>query len=618
MLLVMPALLAAQQKITLEQIWGKPEFWAKTAQGFNVLKDGVNYADIATAPDGVVTLNKYELKTGKLISEIANGNDVKFDNKFVDLKSYQLSPNEDKLLVYENMEYIYRRSPKANYYVYDIASKKMVQLSDQGKQMFPRFSPDGKKIAFVRDNNLYIKNLDSGAETAVTTDGEQNKIKNGWADWVYEEEFSKADYFDWSSDSKCLAYIRFDESRVKEFTLDLYKGELYPVKYTYKYPKAGEDNSVVWVKVFDGSSKSTVNVDIGTNTDIYIPRIQFTNDPKMLCVQRLNRLQNKLEYIFADVTTGKGTVVHTNESRTYVDITDDLTFVGNKGFIISSEADEYNHLYYYDLHGKLINQITSGNWDVMEFKGYHESARTLYYVSTENGAINRDVYSIRLDGKKKQRLSSRSGHTDFNFTTGYKYYISSYSDASTPSVYELYSIDGKLVKTLENNSALLEKMKKYALSKREFMKVRGADGTELNAWMMKPVNFDPSKKYPVYMYAYNGPGSNLCNNGWSGQDYFWHNLLTQEGYIVFCVDGRGTMGRGRQFKHSTYLQLGKLETQDQLEAARYLGSQAFVDKSRIGFQGWSYGGYMAALMITKGADIIKTAVAVAPVTNWKY
>jgi dipeptidyl-peptidase-4 len=618
MLLVMPALLAAQQKITLEQIWGKPEFWAKTAQGFNVLKDGVNYADIATAPDGVVTLNKYELKTGKLISEIANGNDVKFDNKFVDLKSYQLSPNEDKLLVYENMEYIYRRSPKANYYVYDIASKKMVQLSDQGKQMFPRFSPDGKKIAFVRDNNLYIKNLDSGAETAVTTDGEQNKIKNGWADWVYEEEFSKADYFDWSSDSKCLAYIRFDESRVKEFTLDLYKGELYPVKYTYKYPKAGEDNSVVWVKVFDGSSKSTVNVDIGTNTDIYIPRIQFTNDPKMLCVQRLNRLQNKLEYIFADVTTGKGTVVHTNESRTYVDITDDLTFVGNKGFIISSEADEYNHLYYYDLHGKLINQITSGNWDVMEFKGYHESARTLYYVSTENGAINRDVYSIRLDGKKKQRLSSRPGHTDFNFTTGYKYYISSYSDASTPSVYELYSIDGKLVKTLENNSALLEKMKKYALSKREFMKVRGADGTELNAWMMKPVNFDPSKRYPVYMYAYNGPGSNLCNNGWSGQDYFWHNLLTQEGYIVFCVDGRGTMGRGRQFKHSTYLQLGKLETQDQLEAARYLGSQAFVDKSRIGFQGWSYGGYMAALMITKGADIIKTAVAVAPVTNWKY
>jgi dipeptidyl-peptidase-4 len=618
MLLVMPALLAAQQKITLEQIWGKPEFWAKTAQGFNVLKDGVNYADIATAPDGVVTLNKYELKTGKLISEIANGNDVKFDNKFVDLKSYQLSPNEDKLLVYENMEYIYRRSPKANYYVYDIASKKMVQLSDQGKQMFPRFSPDGKKIAFVRDNNLYIKNLDSGAETAVTTDGEQNKIKNGWADWVYEEEFSKADYFDWSSDSKCLAYIRFDESRVKEFTLDLYKGELYPVKYTYKYPKAGEDNSVVWVKVFDGSSKSTVNVDIGTNTDIYIPRIQFTNDPKMLCVQRLNRLQNKLEYIFADVTTGKGTVVHTNESKTYVDITDDLTFVGNKGFIISSEADEYNHLYYYDLHGKLINQITSGNWDVMEFKGYHESARTLYYVSTENGAINRDVYSIRLDGKKKQRLSSRPGHTDFNFTTGYKYYISSYSDASTPPVYELYSIDGKLVKTLENNSALLEKMKKYALSKREFMKVRGADGTELNAWMMKPVNFDPSKRYPVYMYAYNGPGSNLCNNGWSGQDYFWHNLLTQEGYIVFCVDGRGTMGRGRQFKHSTYLQLGKLETQDQLEAARYLGSQAFVDKSRIGFQGCSFGGYMAALMITKGADILKTQVAVARVRNWKY
>jgi len=608
----------AQQKLTVEEIWGKFAFSSRSAQGFNVLKNGVNYADLAEAADGVVTLSEFELTTGKKIRDIVNGNDVKFDGRFLDLSTYAFSPNEDKLLLHQNMEHVYRRSPKANYFVYDIATKKTVQLSDKGKQLFPKFSPDGKKVAFVRDNNLYIKVLASGEELAVTTDGEPNKIKNGWADWVYEEEFSKADYFDWSNNSEYLAYMRFDESRVKEFTLEYYKNNLYPDKYTYKYPKAGEDNSIVSVHIFNLTAKTTAKADIGNETDIYIPRIVFTNDAKTLCVQRLNRLQNKLEYMLADAQTGKSRVVLTDESKTYVDITDDLTFVGNKGFIISSERDDFNHLYYYDLNGKLINQITKGSWDVMEFKGYDESKNTLYYVSTENGPINRDVYSITLDGKTKKRLSPKDGFNNFEFTTGYKYYLASYSNANTPPVYELYSIDGKLVKKLEDNKALTDKMKNYNLARKTFFKFINAEGDELNAWMMKPVNFDSTKKYPVYMYAYNGPGSNECNNGWDGHDYFWHNLLTQEGYIVVCADGRGTMGRGRLFKHSTYLQLGKYETIDQLDFARYLGNLAYVDKSRIGFQGWSYGGYMASLMISKGADVIKAAVAVAPVTNWKY
>jgi dipeptidyl-peptidase-4 len=616
-LFILPLTFFSQQKLTLEDIWAKGIFSAKYAQGFNVMNDGVNYVDIESY-GSQTNLSQFDLKTGKKIKELVKGEDVKFNNKPLNLYTYQFSPNEDKLLLYENRENVYRRSPKANYYVYDIATKKTIQLSDKGQQMFPLFSPDGKKIAFVRENNLYIKYLETGAEIIVTSDGEANKIKNGWADWVYEEEFSRADYFDWSMNSQYLAYVKFDETKVKEYTMDYYKAELYPTQYTFKYPKAGEENSIVSVHIFDEESKRTVTADIGTEKDIYIPRIQFTNNPLVLSITRLNRLQNKLELLFTDVIGGKGAVAYTDESKTYVDVTDDLRFIGDKGFIISSERDEFNHLYYYDLSGKLINQITKGQFDVTEFSGYDEETKTLYYVSTENGATNRDVYSIKLNGKDKKRLSTKSGFTSFEFTPGYKYYISTYSDANTPPVYELNSINGKTVKVLEDNAALKSKMKNYNLSTKQFFKFKTSEGVELNGWMLKPQNFDSTKKYPVYMYAYGGPGANEVNNNWDGTDYFWHNYLNQEGYMVVCVDNRGTQGRGRQFKHSTYLQLGKLETIDQIETAKYLGSLPFVDKTRIGFQGWSFGGYMASLLISKGGDVFKTAVAVAPVTNWKY
>lgn len=616
-LLILPFTFFSQQKLTLEDIWAKGIFSAKYAQGFNVMNDGVNYVDIESY-GSQTNLSQFDLKTGKKIKELVKGEDVKFNNKPLNLYTYQFSPNEDKLLLYENRENVYRRSPKANYYVYDIATKKTIQLSDKGQQMFPLFSPDGKKIAFVRENNLYIKYLETGTEIIVTRDGEANKIKNGWADWVYEEEFSRADYFDWSMNSQYLAYVKFDETKVKEYTMDYYKAELYPTQYTFKYPKAGEENSIVSVHIFDEESKRTVTADIGTEKDIYIPRIQFTNNPLVLSITRLNRLQNKLELLFTDVVGGKGVIAYTDESKTYVDVTDDLRFIGDKGFIISSERDEYNHLYYYDLNGKLINQITKGQFDVTEFSGYDEETKTLYYVSTENGATNRDVYSVKLNGKDKKRLSTKSGFTSFEFTPGYKYYISTYSDANTPPVYELNSIDGKTVKVLEDNAALKSKMKNYNLSTKQFFKFKTSEGVELNGWMLKPENFDSTKKYPVYMYAYGGPGANEVNNNWDGTDYFWHNYLNQEGYMVVCVDNRGTQGRGRQFKHSTYLQLGKLETIDQIETAKYLGSLPFVDKTRIGFQGWSFGGYMASLLISKGGDVFKTAVAVAPVTNWKY
>lgn len=617
--LLLPLLFTAQQKLSLEDIWGKYVFMPKTAGGFNVLKDGKTYLEIGHSDvDGVTTLVRFDMKTGKSLGEFVNGNDVKFENSFLDFANYQLSPNEDKLLIPVNLDHVYRRSPRADYYVYDIATKKTMRLSTGSKQMFPHFSPDGKKVAFVKDNNVWYKDLSTGEEVSVTTDGAANTYKNGWADWVYEEEFSKADFFDWSANSQYLAYVRFDESRVKEFGMDYFKGDLYPERYTFKYPKAGEGNSIVSVHMYDLSTKKTTVADIGTETDIYIPRIQFTNAPAELCIQRLNRLQNKLEFLFVNAATGKGSVLYTDEAKTYIDITDDLRFVGNKGFITTSERDEYNHIYFFDFQTKQLRQITKGNWDVIEFKGFDQTSNTLYYVSTETATMNRDVYSVSFDGKTKKRLSPRDGNNNFVFTQGYKFYISTYSNANTPPVYELHSIDGKLIKVLEDNKALTEKMKSYQLTTKKFWSFKNSSGTVLNAWMMKPLNFDSTKKYPVYMYAYGGPGSNEVNNGWDGFDYFWHNLLCQEGYIVVCVDNRGTLGRGREFKHSTYLQLGKLETEDQIDAAKYLGNLPYVDKTRIGFQGWSFGGYMASLMITKGADVIKAAIAVAPVTNWKY
>lgn len=610
----------SQQKITLEDIWVKYAFAPKGAQGFNTMKDGIHYSDIEEK-DGLTIIAKYLIKNNSKVAELVNSKDVKFNGKSIDISNYEFSPNEDKILISEGGEAIYRRSYKADYYVYDFKTKLTLPVSDNGKIMFPTFSPDGRKIAFVRDNNLFVRDLLSNKEIVVTTDGAMNKIKNGWGDWVYEEEFSKANYFTWSANSQYLAYIKFNETNVKDFTMDFYKGELYPEKYTYKYPKAGEDNSIVSCHIYDinsMNSNKTVLVDVGSETDIYLPRLQFTNNDNVLALQRLNRLQNKLELLFVDAKTGSSKVIYTDEAKTYVDITDDLTFIANKGFIISSERDEYNHLYYYDLNGKLINQVTSGKWDVISFKGFDEKTNTLYYISTENGAINRDVYSINLDGKNKKRMSTVNGFNDAEFTVGFKYYISSHSDANTPPVYELRDASGKVIKTLENNLALKEKLSAYSLGKKEFFTFKNSDSIELNGFMIKPANFDPSRSYPVYMYAYNGPGANEVNNNFEGFEYMWHQLLCQEGYIVVCVDGRGTLGRGRQFKHSTYLQLGKFETLDQIDAAKYIGKLPYVDKGRIGFQGWSYGGYMACLMISKGAEYIKTAIAVAPVTNWKY
>jgi dipeptidyl-peptidase 4 len=607
--------LSAQKKqITIEDAVGGSTFKPASFSGFNSMNDGISYTDINSIGD----LVKYELKSGNELSTLLKADELTPEGKSAPIKieSYTFSDDETKLVLKNDFTSIYRRSGTANNYVFDFKTRKLKSLSDNGKQMFATLAPVGNKVAFVRDNNIFIKDLDTNTETQITGDGENNKIKNGWADWVYEEEFAKAEAFFWNSNGTKIAFIRFDESKVKEFEMAIYNG-LYPEEYKFKYPKAGEDNSIVSVHIYDLASKKTTTVDIGKETNIYIPRIIWTNDANILSVMRMNRLQNKIELLFADADTGNTKVIITEEAKTYVDVPDELTFLkNNKGFIWCSEQDGFNHLYHYDFTGKLINQITKGNWDLISFKGYDEATKTLYYTSTEVSPTDRDLYAISLDGKTKRKLSTQKGTTGAEFSKSFKYYVSKYSNANAPNVFELHSADGKLIKVLEDNKAFAEKLAAYDITKKEFFTFKTSEGVELNGWMMKPTNFDATKKYPVFQYAYGGPGSNLCNNEW--QSYYWHQLLCQQGYIVVCVDGRGTLGRGREFKHCTYLQLGKLETMDQIEVAKYMGSQTYVDKTRIGFMGWSFGGYLSSLLITKGADYFKANIAVAPVTNWRY
>ncbi len=609
-------LIAQNQKITLENIWKEYKFIPERFSGFNSMKDGISYSQLEENGD----INKYELKSGKLLSNIVKANEliVSGTQDTVKASTYYFNDDETKIIFPQNYKAIYRRSGTAVNYVFDIKTRKLVKLSDKGPQLFASMSPKGSKVAFVRDNNLFIKDLDAQTETQITQDGEYNKIKNGWCDWVYEEEFSKAEAFEWNANGTKLAWIKFDESKVKEFEMPMYDG-LYPSQYKFKYPKAGEANSIVTVNIYDLATQKITNVDIGTETDIYIPRINWTKDANTLSIQRMNRLQNKLELLFADAQTGKTKTILTEQCDTYIDITDNLRFLANNnGFIWSSELDGYNHLYHYDINGKLITQITKGNWDVIDFKGIDEKTKTLFYISTELSPNERDLYSISLDGKNKIKLSDKRGTTDADFSSNFQYYVSTWSDANTPYLVELRDNKGKLIKTLVENKEYKTKISQYELTTKTFFKFKTSEQVELNGWMMKPVNFDSTKKYPVYQFAYGGPGSNECNNQWEIYDYFWHQLLCQQGYIVVCVDGRGTLGRGKAFKHSTYKQLGKLETIDQIETAKYLGSLNYIDKTRIGFQGWSFGGYLASLLITKGADYFKSAVAVAPVTNWRY
>ncbi len=611
--------LSAQKKnIALEDIFKNQVFHSKGVYGLVSMKDGNHYT---TLENGQILQFEYAKAASPQI--IVDQKTLQLNGKPFTIDGYEFITDESKLLLSTETEKIYRHSTKENYYVYDRKSKLLTPISNGEKQMYGSFSPDGNKVSFVRDNNIFIKDLVTGSETAVTTDGLHNNIINGATDWVHEEEFSFSVAYFWSPDSKKIAYYKFDESKVKEFSFTEFNRQLYPNEYKFKYPKAGEQNSVVSIHVYDVSSGKTQLMDIGKETDQYIPRIKWTPDPTVLSLVRMNRHQNKLELLLNDANTGTSKVVYTETSDTYIDIHesegDYVYFTPDKKyFIIMSEKSKFNHLYRYDLAGKLVNPITTGNWDVVNFEGLDEKKGLLYYTASESTATEKDIYSIQLDGSGKRKISTEKGFHEPAFSKGMNYYINTYSEANTPPVIAIYNTEGKQIRVLESNTALTNTMQAYALSKKEFFKFKTTEGIELNAWMIKPPDFDSSKKYPVFLLFYGGPGKNMVMNSFDKSTFFWHQLLAQKQYIVLCVDNRGTQYRGTEFKKCTYKQMGKLEVADQIEAAKYMATLPYVDKTRIGVFGWSYGGYLSSLCITKGADYFKAAIAVAPVTNWRY
>ncbi len=607
---------AAQEKITVESIYSGT-FRAKGMDELQSLKNTNQYTvlnfDRATKTMQIdlydfATLNKVlTLIDTKNHSELAAGID-----------SYTFSADEKTMLIANNSNQIFRHSFTADYYLYSTASKTLVKLFDFQVQE-PTFSPDGKKIAYAKENNLYVYDIASKKSTQITTDGKKNAIINGITDWVYEEEFAFVRAFDWSADSKKIAFIRFDESQVPEFSMSIFHKDLYPTVETFKYPKAGEKNSVVSLHLYDVATALKKDINLGNYSDFYIARMKWTNDANVLCVQVLNRHQDNLDLLFIDGNSGAAKVVLNEKDKAYIDVTDNLTFLKDNSFIWTSEKDGFNHIYLYDKTGKLKNQVTKGNWEVTSYYGFDEKSNTVYYQSVENGSINRDVYRIGIDGKNKTRLTTQTGTSKATFSPNFQYFINAFSSATQPTVYTLNeSKAGKQIKVIENNEALSTKLKAYNMPLKEFFVLKTDKGNALNAWMIKPKDFDASKKYPVFMYQYSGPGSQQVNNEWNSTDDYWFAMLAQQGYIVACVDGRGTGFKGAEFKKCTQKQLGKLEVEDQIDAAKVIGNYPYVDAKRIGIWGWSYGGFMASNCIMKGADVFKMAIAVAPVTNWRF
>ncbi len=606
------------KEITLEDIYKKGTFTTKGVSGLRSMKDGKTYVSIETdsiTNERFVAKNNYS--DGKIAEKLFTEKELVFNGINLQIGT-NFSDNERKVLIAYQNEPIYRRSSKAYYYVFDLDTRKVSPVSTkEGKQQYATFSPDATKVAFMRDNDLYITDLTSGVETRITHDGKYNHIINGGSDWVYEEELSFAKAFFWSPDGKKIAFYKFDESHVREFSMMMYDS-LYPTVYKFKYPKPGEQNSNVSIHVYDLANNSTTIVDVGGEKDQYIPRVKWTQDPNTLLVMRMNRHQNHLEYLFANATTGDTKVILEEKDKYYIDINDDLTFLRDgKHFILTSERDGYNHVYLYDISGKLIRSITTGNWEVTNLYGIDEKTGTLYYQSTESSPLERDLYSIHISGNKKRKISTQPGTNSATFSADFSYYILNHSNVSTPPYITLNNTkSGRVERILEENRAAKETATTYGIQPREFFTFNTSENVELNGYMIKPRNFDENVKYPVLMYVYGGPGSQSAANSWAHN--IWFDYLAQEGYLIVCVDNRGTGFRGSEFKKMTYLNLGKYETIDQIEAAKWLGKQSYVDKDRIGLWGWSYGGYMASLAITKGADVFKTTIAVAPVTSWRY
>ena len=596
------------EKITLEDIWGST-FSTNRMNALNSM-NGDYYSLLNRDENGFTTVDQYSYLNLEKVATIVDGKTLNSLQKF---ESYSFNNDESKLILGKDIQKVYRRSTKGTYYIYSVNSKKIRLIGEHIQE--PTFSPDSKKVAYAKNNNLFILNLTTNTTRQVTYDGKYNHIINGTTDWVYEEEFGFVRAFEWSKDSKFIAFLRFNESKVKEFSMGVTGNQLYPTQHVFKYPKAGEDNAKVSLHTYNLETRKLKKIALGSYE--YIPRIQWSNTNPILIATTLNRHQNDLKIHKVNALKSSSSLLLNEKDDAYVSVKNDLTFLDDNSFIWTSEKDGYNHIYHYDFNGKLINQITKGNWEITKYYGFHREKKTIYYQSAENGTINRGVYSIHLDGTTKKLLSNNTGTNTAAFSSNLNYFINTHSTTETPPIYSLYSAEGTMIKVIKDNSSLEDKLEDYIISPKEFSTIN-INGNDLNMWMIKPLDFDEQKQYPLLMFQYSGPGSQQVANRWNGTNDYWHQLLAQQGMIIVCVDGRGTGLKGRDFKKITQKELGKYEVEDQIAAAKKLAERNYIDENNIGIWGWSYGGFMSTNCLLKGNDIFTTAIAVAPVTSWRF
>ena len=596
--------LNSAQEITLNKIHSG-YYRTEYIYGINSMNDGEHYTVLEK--DGIV---KYSYKTGKKIETILEAK----------IQDYTFSHDESKVLVLNEQQPIYRHSFLGKYHVVNLSKNgKITALNNGNWVQEPKFSPDGRFVAFISGNNLYYQDLSSEKITQITFDGEKNKIINGLADWVYEEEFGHADMYQWTKNSESLVFVKFDESQVKEMNMQVFNGNLYPQDFRFKYPKAGEENSKVSVYAYDLKLNKSTQINLANFEAYYIPQVFQTAQPNEIAIATSNRHQNKLEIIKINTKNYSTKKILTETDAAWIE-TDNLSleFLEDNSFLWASERDGFRHFYWYTPDGKLKKQITKGNWEITDYYGFSPKNSEILVQTTEKGSTNRVVSKINIKTGKKQIVSESNGTNNADFSKSFQYFINTHSSAEQPNTYTLRDFNGKTLRELQNNNSALKKLQSDGFVAKEFLQIPNKNGDQMNAWMIKPKDFSPNKKYPVLMFQYSGPGSQQVSNAWDGRNTIWFNLLAQKGYIVLCVDGRGTGYRGTKYKKATYKNLGKYEIEDQIAAAQWIGSQSYVDAGRIGIFGWSFGGYMASLAMTKGADVFKVGIAVAPVTTWRY
>lgn len=591
------------QEITLDKIYSG-QYRGRGISGISSLSDGEHYAVI----EGNAIVKYSYVNTHKI------GNIV--DGKYY---NYEFSNDESKILLLTESLPIYRHSFLGKYQVKDLKSGREVLINGGKLVQEPRFSPDASKVAFVEGNNIFYQDLETGKITQITIDGEKNHILNGISDWVYEEEFGHSRQYEWTKNSDAIVFVKSDETAVREVNLPIYQGNLYPEEMKFKYPKAGEENSKVSAFMYQLSNKKLSKIDLSAFKGYYIINVVPTQKYDEVVLITSERNQNAMDILKVNTKTGKIIKLFTEIDEKWIDTDKNIIeFLEDNSFIWASERDGYRHLYWYNENGKLKKQITKGNWEVVEYYGFNPKTKEVFIQTTQNGSINKVISKVNINTGKSLIISEKEGDNIANFSKNYRYFIETSSAVDKPYTYTLKDKDGILIKDLQNNKEQYKRLERDNFVAKEFFTIPNAVGDSMNAWIIKPKNFDKMKKYPVLMYQYSGPGSQSVENSWDNGNALWFNMLAQKGYLVVCVDGRGTGFRGAKYKKATYKNLGKYEIEDQITAAKWLGNQSYVDANRIGIFGWSFGGYMTSLALTKGADTFKLGIAVAPVTNWRY